>query len=96
MDYSDYLLTDEEFFKLHEDFFGKGSGTCCEIDDTDLCYRVAKAQLEKAYPLIRQDVLRDFSIWLNKQVEDAPLSCRICMNNIVEEYNKKTISSKES
>ena len=43
----DVLLTDEEFFKLHEEFFGEGSGSCCEIDDTDLCYRVAKAQVQK-------------------------------------------------
>lgn len=43
------LLTKEEFFKLHEDFFGEGSGSCSEIDDTDLCYRVAKAQAEKSY-----------------------------------------------
>jgi len=43
------LLTNEEFFKLHEDFFGEGSGSCCEVDDSDLCYRVAKAQLKKVW-----------------------------------------------
>ena len=40
----DGLLSKEDFRKLHDDFFGKGSGSCCEIDDTDLCYHVAKAQ----------------------------------------------------
>ncbi len=40
-------LTKEEFFKLHEDFFGEGSGTCCEIDDTDLCFKVEQAILSK-------------------------------------------------
>jgi len=41
------MLNKEEFFRLHEDFFGKGSGSCCEIDDSDLCFRVAKSQLLK-------------------------------------------------
>ena len=41
------LLTQIEFRKLHEDFFGKGSCDCSEIDDTDLCYRVAEAQRQK-------------------------------------------------
>ena len=40
------LLTKKEFQKLHEDFFGEGSGDYSEIDDTDLCYQVAKAQAE--------------------------------------------------
>ena len=47
MDKYDLLLNDEEFFNLHEEFFGEGSGECCEIDDTDLCFKVAKAQLKK-------------------------------------------------
>ncbi len=37
------LLTPEEHLKLHEDFFGEGSGGA-EIDDTDLCLKVATAQ----------------------------------------------------
>lgn len=41
------LLNKEEFAKLHDDFFGEGSSDCSEIDDTDLCYKVAKAQLKK-------------------------------------------------
>ncbi len=47
------VLTKEEFFALHEEFFGKGSGTCCEVDDSDLCYRVAKAQIAKIEKLVR-------------------------------------------
>jgi hypothetical protein len=57
MDKEKLRLTDEEFFKLHEDFFGEGSGSCCEVDDTDLCYRVANAQLDKAIPLIQQELI---------------------------------------
>lgn len=47
MNREDLLLLPEEFNKLHDDFFGKGSGSCPEIDDTDLCYRVVRAQLSK-------------------------------------------------
>lgn len=47
------LLTDEDFHKLHEDFFGEGSGGYCEIDDTDLCYRVAKAQEAKTASILK-------------------------------------------
>ena len=53
---SERLLTDEDFFKLHEDFFGEGSGACCEIDDTDLCYRVAEAQDAKTAQIVRAEM----------------------------------------
>jgi len=49
------LLTKKEFQKLHEDFFGEGSGDYSEIDDTDLCYQVAKAQAE----LTESDALKE-------------------------------------
>jgi len=52
------LLTDEEFHKLHEDFFGRGSGCCSEIDDTDLSFRVAKAQDAKTALICNQECQR--------------------------------------
>ena len=56
----DDLLTPEEILALHEEFFGKGS--CgSEVDDDDLCWKVAKAQLAKAEKYygerLRQEIL---------------------------------------
>lgn len=50
------LISKEVFFKLHEDFFGEGSGSCSEIDDTDLCYHVAQAQLAADQKVLREMV----------------------------------------
>ena len=38
-------ITNEEIFKLQEDFFGEGSCSP-EIDDSDLSLKIAQAQLE--------------------------------------------------
>ena len=43
----DLLLTQKEFREIHERFFGKGSAGCSEVDDDDICFVVAKAQLQK-------------------------------------------------
>ena len=60
-------ITDEEIFKLHEDFFGEGS-SCQEIDDNDLCVKVADAQLESCeaqIPAIEQAAQgKEFSKWV--------------------------------
>lgn len=42
----EWRLTEENILRLHEEYFGKGSGGS-EIDDTDLCFKVADAQLAK-------------------------------------------------
>ena len=49
------LLTDEQFHKLKEDFFGEGSCDCSEIDDTDLCLKIAKAQRDLTASTVRQE-----------------------------------------
>jgi alpha-L-arabinofuranosidase len=40
--------------------------------------------------------LDDFQEWVNKDVreKDAPISCRLCLKGIVEEYKKQALKSK--
>ncbi len=57
-------LTQDEHLKLHEDFFGEGSDGP-EIDDTDLCIKVANAAAEKAYRQGREDKGSEMAQWLH-------------------------------
>jgi hypothetical protein len=59
------LLTRDEHNKLHEDFFGEGA--CSEIDDTDLCLKVAVAQDAKTASLVYKEIRE----WLDDHKTDS-------------------------
>ena len=92
------LLTKEEFFELHEQFFGKGSCSCSEIDDTDLCFLVAKKQDAKTASLIEAEN-RELGLLLESEVggidefmdwsEEGLRAFRKKVLSVVKEYREK-------
>lgn len=71
-----WLPTPKEHFKLHNNFFGEGSSSCLEseIDDTDLCVRVAQftakkiaERLDKLPFILLQDAVKS----LLKEIEKS-------------------------
>lgn len=75
------LLTGGEFHNLHEEFFGEGSGSCCEIDDTDLCFRVAKAQLGKVVEWGNEECLE----YSNDFISIKRRECSHCWQTLLKE-----------
>jgi len=68
-------------------------------DPRDLAHQIlalTNAQKEKAVEKGRKEILKEFDIWLGKQLDDnAPTSCRICLNNIVSEFLKGKAQQEE-
>ena len=62
-------LTTEEHIRLHEDFFGEGSGGC-EIDDSDLCIAVAKAAQRKLVEWLENNDDMNIELMSRKALEE--------------------------
>lgn len=70
---SELLLSQEQFKAVHEGFFGDGSCGPDEIDDGDICFVVAKAQLRHCEPLIRKSEQERIA----RSIEQWDLDCSI-------------------